>query len=996
MIDTNSKRYLSSSRKYKHDKTSNKAEIHMITNNRPNGNQSRKVIIDSGASSITLNDAWREYIHELIPHQEAVLTAGGIIDDMITGHGYISILGTEMKCKLAPNINKSVVSVGVLASHGITSTFYPHGQLELSCKDKQYNIRANENNMYYLPKEWICKDTSTTNASCVFMADAYITDKRRLMHARLGHSNVERIKRMSENPLYQARGINITPFELTKYKEDFCTACAMGKSISTPQLGTDKQQTKPKIGERFHVDFTGPNPTESIHGYLYSVIIADEATGYIWQYCSERKDDASTLAILEKFDNSIVENQHTKPKRMYMMSDNGEFASTKVTCACRKAGIMQLFTPPYKSETNGFAETRIRMVKQMSKTILYAAKLSEPFWEYSDKYAAFIINILPSCKEAKRGSDPYTKWTGRTYNYKRLRVWGCEAIVHIPNPIKNRLPTGIKGIFVGVVGTTYEVYIPERGTTMSSGDVTFHEQIENEDILKQRMVEERVITPGAKTEYEITQFEKYRDTVHYDHEDKLYFKVIDIRIQKGQIVADRVKISNNPKGHQNGRNKDTILAAHLHTYEIKPNTLAKDSTVDKHKQNVDNNRKRARVDEAPPLNQVDQATTTDKTRRSDRLRLSQLLTCEQYLIGDSQVNSTLTAIFTTTNNVDNRIPLCHKHVLTSLNMQQWLDAEQKELDGLWEVGAWIWAKCPDNVKPIMSKWTYNLKTNAEGVIQRYKARICARGDQTKEGIDYEETFSPVVKWESIRLFLALTVLLKLLPLQLDVDLAYLYAPLEETIYMRPPDGVQPPQGMVLRLIKSLYGLPQSGRNWNSHLHETLIKADFSRLQEDTCLYIKKHGDIITILAVYVDDLYIAASDNKTLDDVTKWLQTVYKIKVLGIPKQLLGVKITWTPSFDNVMITIPKMIIKLTQEYNQVEREANTPISPGHNLSKDQCPTEHQTQETYIKWMQKMYRTLVGSFIWICHTCRPDIAYATMILCRFMSNLGEAHWKDSI
>jgi len=151
---------------------------------------------------------------------------------------------------------------------------------------------------------------------------------------------------MSENPLYQSRGINITPFELTKYKEEFCTACAMGESMSTPKLGPDRQQTKPKIGERFHVDFTGPNPTESIHRYLYSIIIADEATGYIWQYCSKCKDDASTLAILKQIDTSVVENQHIKPNRTYMMSDNGEFASAKVTYACRKAGTMQLFTPP--------------------------------------------------------------------------------------------------------------------------------------------------------------------------------------------------------------------------------------------------------------------------------------------------------------------------------------------------------------------------------------------------------------------------------------------------------------------------------------------------------------------------------------------------------------------------------------------------------------------------------------------------------------------------
>ena len=101
---------------------------------------------------------------------------------------------------------------------------------------------------------------------------------------------------------------------------------------------------------------------------------------------------------------------------------------------------MQLLRPPYRSETNGLVENRIRMMQQMSKTLLYAVKLSEPFWEYSDKYAAFLINILPSCKEAKKGNDPYTKWTGRTYNYRRLRIWGCEAIVHIPNHMKNRLP----------------------------------------------------------------------------------------------------------------------------------------------------------------------------------------------------------------------------------------------------------------------------------------------------------------------------------------------------------------------------------------------------------------------------------------------------------------------------------------------------------------------------------------------------------------------------
>ena len=112
-----------------------------------------------------------------------------------------------------------------------------------------------ENHMYHLPSEWITISDKgqDMNTSENFMTDACITDKSRLWHARLCHSNVERIKRMSENPLYQARerGIHIKPAELTKYKEDFCTA------------------DEPEI-EKFNVDFTGPNPTESIHGFLYS------------------------------------------------------------------------------------------------------------------------------------------------------------------------------------------------------------------------------------------------------------------------------------------------------------------------------------------------------------------------------------------------------------------------------------------------------------------------------------------------------------------------------------------------------------------------------------------------------------------------------------------------------------------------------------------------------------------------------------------------------
>ena len=154
--------------------------------------QSHQIIIDSGASSITLNSTWKDAIQNITPTSESVLTANGIVNDMIVGQGYINILGIQFKCKYAPKIHKSVISVGILSLHGITSVFHPDGRLELSIRGQEYYIRMGQNHMYHLPSEWIQNKPAieSSTESEVFMADAYITDKRKLWHARLGHSNV--------------------------------------------------------------------------------------------------------------------------------------------------------------------------------------------------------------------------------------------------------------------------------------------------------------------------------------------------------------------------------------------------------------------------------------------------------------------------------------------------------------------------------------------------------------------------------------------------------------------------------------------------------------------------------------------------------------------------------------------------------------------------------------------------------------------------------------
>ena len=156
---------------------------------------------------------------------------------------------------------------------------------------------------------------------------------------------------------------------------------------------------------------------------------------------------------------------------------------------------------------------------------------------------------------------------------------------------------------------------------------------------------------------------------------------------------------------------------------------------------------------------------------------------------------------------------------------------------------------PDGANPIPSKWIFTVKTDSMGNVVCYKARLVAGGHRQIEGIDFTETFSPTVSWNSVRLFLALTVTNNLIPLQLDIDMAYLYRDIEPgvTIFMRPPQGVQLPERCVYRLKKSLYGLKQACRIWNSLIDEKLRAVGFVALDEDASIYIRSRGKEVTLL-----------------------------------------------------------------------------------------------------------------------------------------------------
>jgi hypothetical protein len=154
---------------------------------------------------------------------------------------------------------------------------------------------------------------------------------------------------------------------------------------------------------------------------------------------------------------------------------------------------------------------------------------------------------------------------------------------------------------------------------------------------------------------------------------------------------------------------------------------------------------------------------------------------------------------------------------------------------------------PPGAKIIDYKWVYAVKTNSLNQIVKFKAKLSARGDQISNA-EAGDVYSPVASLPAIRYYLALTTRLGLTPLQLDFDAAYLNADLKEEVYMRPPPGYELPDGKLWIIVKSLYGLRQSGKNWNELLNEQLLSLGFKPMEEEPCLYLRVNAKgVITIL-----------------------------------------------------------------------------------------------------------------------------------------------------
>jgi hypothetical protein len=217
---------------------------------------------------------------------------------------------------------------------------------------------------------------------------------------------------------------------------------------------------------------------------------------------------------------------------------------------------------------------------------------------------------------------------------------------------------------------------------------------------------------------------------------------------------------------------------------------------------------------------------------------------------------------------------------------------QDEYNALIQNGTWQLVSSATSQNVIGCKWVFKLKRKPDGSIDRYKARLVAKGYHQRPGVDFDDTFSPVVKPATIRLLLSLAVSYKWQVTQLDISNAFLHGYLDETVYMAQPPGFVDPNrpDHVCLLKRSLYGLKQAPRMWNKRLTDVLLSFGFTGSKTDSSLYFFSSGSYKFFCLIYVDDILVMGSNSELIASLIRKLQQHFAVKDLGTLSYFLGIE----------------------------------------------------------------------------------------------------------
>jgi hypothetical protein len=330
-------------------------------------------------------------------------------------------------------------------------------------------------------------------------------------------------------------------------------------------------------------------------------------------------------------------------------------------------------------------------------------------------------------------------------------------------------------------------------------------------------------------------------------------------------------------------------------------------------------------------------------------------------------------------------PTSYRAAMQGRESVSWSGAVRTEIDSLIANGTF--ESVPDTTvgehKVLSTRWVLSKKHEADGSV-RFKARLVARGDHQRAGLDYGQVYSPVVNMTTLRALLAVAAVNDCELDQMDAVTAFLNAPLEEELYLRVPEGFVPKPGHVLRLKKSLYGLKQAPRCWNQMLHDWLLSYGLQQSKVDLCLYYIP-GKLW--VAFWVDDFLVMSTSVATKEAFKTAISAQFKMRDLGALDRFLGMHVTRDRHRRVLELKSTAHIDDMLERFGMADaKRALAPLP-------HKCVLVPRTPDQDPLLASAPYRALVGSLLYVAMWTRPDIAFAVSLVARFQQDPAQQHWE---
>ncbi|KAJ4753743.1 hypothetical protein LUZ62_088148 [Rhynchospora pubera] len=748
---------------------------------------------------------------------------------------------------------------------------------------------------------------------------------------------------------------------------DTCHNCLMAKSHRLPFVNSSSVSSFPL--ELVHSDVWGPSPIVSNNGFRYYVIFIDDFSRFTWIYFLKCKSDV--LHVFTRFKAQVENLFETSIKTL---RTDGGTEYKPITNAFPQ--LVHQTSCPYTPQQNGVSERKHRHIIELALSIMSNANIPTTQWDEIFSSIVYIINCLPSHNSA----IPYITLFNKQPNYSLLRILGCACFPYTRPYNANKLDLrALTCVFIGY-STTQKGYrclhIPTNKIYVSRhvqfDELSFPFKTSSSSIAS---VEQSSSPQNQSIPLSIFRsllVQECSDAVQHFHSSHYDGPVTVPEVQPNITQAHSpvsVPITSHQASAQPSSSSDSARnELHEPTRSIPSDRNSPESSpIAAHSESLvsspDSTNIPSPTAPQPLISQQSASQHPMITRTRDNTRKPRHF-------------SDFVAHLTTIDHEPRTFTQANAHI-------EWRLAMSTEIDALAANNTWILVPPPSNQTIIGCKWVYRIKRRSDGSIDRYKARLVAKGYNQQEGIDYFDTFSPVVRPTTIRVVLSIAVSHKWLIRQLDVNNAFLHGDLTERVYMSQPpgflDSTRP--NHVCLLSKSLYGLKQSPRAWFHKLSSTLISLGFFESQYDPSLFISHAHNHITMVLVYVDDIIITGSNPLLVSSHIAHLHTSFSLKDLGDLNFFLGIQITRTPT--SIHLSQSKYIHDILVKANMVHaKHSPSPMSTSISLSnEDSAPFDNP----------QLFRSIIGALQYATLT-RPDITFAVNKVSQFMQHPIENHW----